>query len=96
MTMPPLEYRPTFREYGLGPPPGVRTDAGHRVGIAAVILCWTGPLAMALGFVSISQARRGGGSTVLGLAGMVIGSMTSLVIIVWVLWEVWATWSSLG
>lgn len=94
--VPPLQPRPTVREYGFGPPPGYPTSAGQTLGLLSLALFFTGPLAIALGFVSVSQARRGGGATRLGIAGMIAGAFVSLGVVMWILTEVWSLWDLLG
>lgn len=51
---------------------------GLVLGILSILLFLTGPLACALGYVSVAQARRSHGQTILGTIGFILGIATSI------------------
>lgn len=80
--MPPYGYQPS-------PPP---STAGRMTGILAILFFWTGSIGCALGFVSISQARRAGASTTLGILGFSLGLAVFIGIFAYVLFGVLDVW----
>ncbi|WP_054952714.1 hypothetical protein [Flaviflexus massiliensis] len=69
--------------------------AGRLMGILSIVFFWTGSIGCALGFVSISQARRSGASATLGIIGFVLGLAVFIGILAYVFFGVLDVWEIL-
>lgn len=92
MTHPAYQSYGAMPPYGYQPPPPPRSTAGRMTGIFAILFFWTGSIGCALGFVSISQARRAGASATLGITGFVLGLAVFIGIFAYVLFGVLDAW----
>lgn len=69
--------------------------AGRLAGILSIVFFWTGSIGCALGFVSISQARRSNASATLGIIGFVLGLAVFIGLIAYVFFGVLDVWDML-
>lgn len=88
---------PAYPAYGQPPPYNYqpqqpRNTAGQLTGVLAILFCWTGSIGSALGFVSISQARRAGAPATVGIIGFVLGLVVFIGIFAYVLFGVLDVW----
>ncbi|WP_043500762.1 septum formation family protein [Georgenia sp. SUBG003] len=88
-TAAPRPYGQSFsswQPYNTPPPRPASTTAGRTVGVVGIpVGVPLGPLGVVLGIISYLQARRGNGPTGYGIAAMIVGAMSTLVLTLFIL-----------
>ncbi|PFG40173.1 putative regulator of septum formation [Georgenia soli] len=76
----------SWQPHNTPPPRPASTTAGRAVGIAGVAVgVLLGPLGVALGIISYLQARRGNGPAGYGIAAMIVGALSTLMLTLFIL-----------
>jgi len=76
----------SWQPYNSPPPRPASTTAGRTVGIVGIpVAVPLGPLGVALGIISYLQARRGNGPAGYGIAAMIVGALSTMVLTLFIL-----------